>query len=482
MKYCPLAFFLSASLVQAQTGYVANALGSTYSSINVLAPAMLATLPSLHTIFNSFPAGTPVQIFIRPAVSTAAIPVTNVNWTSTGDLTFVVPAGVPTGTAELYWSVAGGPFSFIDVTIAATNFELEPISNLSSPARPGQTISFDGSGLGYGNQVTATIGGQPTTVIYAGRGTPGGHDLIQLQIPANPTTGCYVPLTLTYGPNSLNTSISITNDGSPCVHPFQLSTNDLKTLDTGGSVNTAVLDLSTTFDATTASAVHRDESVAVFSRAVSASDFAKIFNPAASGSGCSLAPPAQAVFALFGDLGPGLTLKGPSGGNYYPNVPPPIDGTLTNPPAPSLAPGKWSLLIPASADLPASEFDFTLPAPFQINGPVPVSFLRTSDQTITWNGTPFNSDATMGVLLTGRASDGITPKGILCNGPASTGSLTIPASFLADFAPKSIGSLDVHVSSSGLIPAHTVIGTKSGSTLVIYVSYATDDLRPVDFQ
>ena len=483
---------LAVSFTQAQTGYVANAIGSTNSSLNVLAPAMLATIPSLLPPNSALlPPGTPAQIFIRPASSADAIPVTNLTLASTGDLAFIVPAGVPPGTAELYWSIAGGPFIFIDVTVSSANFELAPFSNLANPARPSQTITFDGSGLGYGNQVTASIGGQPAAIVYAGRGTPAGHDQIQLQIPANPPTGCYVPLTLAYGQSSLATTISITNDGSPCPHPFQLSTSDLKTLDAGGSVNVAVLNLSTTFDATTASAVHRDESVSASTLARSASDFAKIFNPAPSPSGCSIAPPSSAVFAVFSllydpnttrDLGPGLILKGPAGGNYYPNTPAPADGTLTNPPAPSLAPGKWSFLIPASPDLAPAQFDFTLPAPFQITGPVPLSFTRNSDQTITWNGTPFDPTATIAVSLTGHASGGTTRMGVICYGPASAGSLAIPASFLANFAPQSIAALDVRVSSSGLIPQHTVLQTKSGNTLVIYLSYSTDDRRPVDFQ
>ncbi|MDE3198630.1 MAG: hypothetical protein KGN84_19945, partial [Acidobacteriota bacterium] len=448
-------------------------------SLATLAPPLLGTpLPNPGVLGLQSPSA--LQLFILPSNSTAAIPITNVF-----GLNFVVPAGVPAGTAELYWSLNGGPYSFIDVTVAQNNFELVTISNLASPARPGQTISFDGSGLGYGTPVSASVGGQPAQVIYAGRGNSAGHDQIQVQIPATAQAGCYVPLTLTYGQSSLTTSMSITADGSPCSHPFGLSVNDLKSLDAGGSVAIAPLYVSTTFDATTPSAVHRDESVSILPYAFAASDLAGIFISNAT-AGCAVALPAYAIYDVLAldqppDLGAPLVLRGPAGGNDYPNLPPPVDGALANPPAPALAAGKWALITPGSADLTPFEFDFTLPRPFEIDGPVPVSFPRASDRSVTWDGSNFNANATVSLRLSGRASDGKT-LAIVCNGPADTGTLTIPASFLGNFAPKSIGSLDVQIVSDGRIPQHATVQTKLGNTLVLYLSYSTDDQRPVEFQ
>ncbi|MDE3198616.1 MAG: hypothetical protein KGN84_19870, partial [Acidobacteriota bacterium] len=97
MKRCVSLLLLASSLAYAQAGYVSNAIGTRFSAFNTLAPAMLATLaPPILGIpvpnpgvpaLQSAPA---LQLFILPANSTAAIPITNVF-----GLNFVVPAGVP---------------------------------------------------------------------------------------------------------------------------------------------------------------------------------------------------------------------------------------------------------------------------------------------------------------------------------------------------------------------------------------------------
>jgi hypothetical protein len=186
MRSLLAVFLLLPSTCAAQ--YVTNAVGSSSSAENVLAPAMLATIQTGYAISLLYDpiAGVPPtlnygptlgNVLIRPAGSIQAIPAT-----ITAQNTFLVPAGIPQGTAELIWQYTGATYQSVDVKIAPHNFELTrngpngsaAIANvgLAMPARPGQTISLTGSGLGYGTQVGATIGGLPATVIYAAAALP----------------------------------------------------------------------------------------------------------------------------------------------------------------------------------------------------------------------------------------------------------------------------------------------------------------------
>jgi uncharacterized protein (TIGR03437 family) len=494
------------------------------SSANIIAPRMLAVLsyPSPEAIANLGPA--PVEIpvsaklFLRPVGSSAATPLTVAN-AVVGSITFVVPAGFPLGGAELLYQIDSQPTQWTNVNVVQASFEFFRIGSggpaiaqtvaaegafsnvgLATPAQPGQTLLLTGSGLGYGATVSATIGGVSTPVIYAGaQPVQVGRDEVLLQIPSGIPDGCYIPVTFTYNQTTVSTTISKTSDGSPCKHPWQLSVNDMKTLDSGGSLADGVVDLSTQLSAVTSTVASRNESASMNLSQITAAGIAAYFTPTpASGPSCTALTPSVGVYPAFlngsfsvllpvpavPDIGASVTLQTPTTtimltgitglGYYSGSLPPPTDGTLNNPPA--IAGGNWTWQSSGGTDLAASSFGFTLPPPIQLNGGAPISLRRDQDQTITWNGAAFAAGATVNINLSG------TPTLIGCTAPAGTGAVTIPASLLSGYAANTIGTLTAGLSESGSFPPHAQFQLQNGNTLLMFVSFSSSDSRPVAFQ
>ncbi len=504
------------------------ALGYPGFSANIISPRMLAILsysaPEAIAITGPItslpPAAPPVTatLSIRPVGSNTAIPVTVTNAVA-GAITFVVPAGVPLGGAELLYQIAGQPTQWTTVNVVQSSFAFFTIGpggpaiaqtvvsngsltnvGLTTPAQPGQTVVLSGSGLGYGSTVSATIGGAAAQVIYAGAGpTQAGYDEILLQIPSAIPDGCYVPVAVTYNQTTVNTTVSKTSDGSPCKHPWQLSVNDMKTLDNGGSLTDGVISLSTQLSVVTANAGSRNESASLSLGQINAAGIAGYFAPAPSGSGC-IAPPAAATVPVFvagflynpvpspavPDIGSSVSLQTPTTaitltgvtdtGFYSQALPPPTDGPLSSLPVPAIAGGKWTFQSSGGADLPASSFGFNLPAPIQLAGGAPISVQRNQDQTITWNGSAFDAGASVNLYLSGSTAT------VTCRAPANAGTVTIPASLLSGIAANTIGTLTISLGESGFYLPHAQFQLKNGSTLLTIVSFSSNDSRPVFFQ
>ena len=127
---------------------------------------------------NTTPTAAPVSatLFLRPVGSSTATQLTVTN-AVTGAITFVVPANIPVGGAELLYQIDNQPTQWTAVNVVQSSFEFFRISSggpaiaqtaaaegafgnvgLATPAQPGQTVLLTGSGLGYGSTVSATIG------------------------------------------------------------------------------------------------------------------------------------------------------------------------------------------------------------------------------------------------------------------------------------------------------------------------------------
>ena len=520
----------------AQQGSVSNALGSISSRTNTVAPGMLAILRQATVVssVSSFTVtgviaavpqpATPApisNILIRPAGAATTIPV-NILSAVSGTATFIVPAGVPYGAAEVLWQT-NGVYQATNVFVAKTNFELAQAgpaktqvlstagiatdAGLANPPRPGQTVLLSGSGLGYGTSVTATVGGVAATVIYAGHnGLRPGYDQIQLQIPAGTGNGCFIPLSLNIGTAVVNSSLSVTSDGSACPHPFQLSPGDLKTLDQGGSLASGQIYMSSDLQATLDTAASRSEQVnfSIGSWALTNSPTPYTAAPPSCTDVAASSPVALlGVLLRTGDFSPTpvrvpsppdlgksvslqngatiLNLTG-SGGYYSATLPSPKENSLANLTPSALVPGKWTWSSPGSADLDPSSFTFNLPSPIRLSASAPIAFRRDQDQVILWNGASFDSTSKVSLNLTGRGPDGISRRVVTCSASASTGSLTIPASLLATFSQQSIGSLNLQATPSLETLPHMLLKTKKGDTLILYVPYSSSDSRPVDFR
>jgi uncharacterized protein (TIGR03437 family) len=477
---------------------------ATLTPQNVVSPGMLAVL-------SAPPATTPTKISIRPSGSDTPIRVEVVSSTP-GQTTFVVPRNMPLGGAEIEYQSAGQPTGWTNVNVVAASFEffrigsggpaiaqavgaggsLSPIG-LTTPAQPGQTILLKGSGLGN-VPFTVTVGGVPATVVTAAphRANPGAEE-IQIHIPTGVPDGCYVPVVLTYNSNAVTTTISKTSNGAACVHPFQLSVADMKTLDKGGTLMVGEIYMSTTLQVATPAAASRAEGASVQFRSMATADIAAFFPANQNAAGCqaivptSLAVPNLAYAQIYsaGSVNAGssvflqngantLSLPGPFGlGEYFATLPQPTQGPVANPPAPTIAGGPWKWYSTGGPDLAVSSFGFTLPAPFQLNGSGMISMNRNVDQTLTWNGAAFDSGALLYAVL---------PGSVTCTAPANSGTLTIPAALLGQIGGNSLGALSITVTEAGSFMPHTQLRLQNGSTLLMLVNYSTGETTPVDFQ
>ncbi len=183
-----------------------------------------------------------------------------------------------------------GPGGPVIAQSVASDGSLKPIG-LATPAQPGQTVLLTGSGLGIATPFQVSVGGVAATIVHplTQRSSP-GYDRIFVQIPAGAPDGCYVPLTLTYNQTTVTTSISKTSNGAPCVHPFQLSTADLQTLDSGGFLAAALISMNTSLQVTTSIAASRSESVSISESQMNAAAIAAYLAPVPNWS-CSLISP-----------------------------------------------------------------------------------------------------------------------------------------------------------------------------------------------
>ena len=396
-------------------GYVIQLPPSPYNAVfgpNVVAPGMLA-------VINTGPTAAPVRIWIRPSGSDTPIRAEVIS-SSSVQTTFVVPRNMPLGGAEVEYQSPGQPTGWTNVNVVAASFEffsagqnaqavgtggsLSPIG-LTTPAQPGQTILLKGSGLGNAD-FTVTVGGVPATVVAAAphRANPGAEE-IGIQIPAGAADGCYVPVVLTYNNTTVTTTISKTSNGAPCVHPFQLSVADMKTLDSGGTLTVGEIAVSTTLQVATPAAASRVEYANVQFQPMAAAEIAAFFPANQSAPGCQAVASAgiEAFFAVLNGVfyatnlvnaGPSVFLQNGANtltltglGGYSATLPQPTQGPVANPPAPAIAGGQWKWYSTGGPDLAASSFGFTLPPPFQLNGSGMISMNRNVDKTPRrWNG------------------------------------------------------------------------------------------------
>jgi len=502
-------------------------LGPALSTPNVIAPRMLAVLTYPTTISavisTTPPTAVPVnaQVWIRPSGSSAPITASVVNAVP-GQVTFVVPAGIPVGGGELLYQINGQSTQWTTVQVVASSFELFRISSggpaiaqvlnangsttdvgLAAPVQPGQTLLLTGSGLGYGASVSATIGGAKAPVTYAGPdATQAGHDRVLIQVPASVPDGCYVPLTFTINQTAITTTISKTADGSLCKHPWQLSAAELKTLDNGGFLANATLSASTQLSAATPATVSRAESASLDVGSVNAGTIASYFNPVPSLSACSAQSSSAGVTVAvrLGGFagGPVITQPPPpldigrnidlqnlttdlkfSGSNNFFTalLPPSLDGTLDNLPGTAFTGGKSVLQILGGADLAASSFAFNMPSPILLNASAPIILRRNQDQTIAWNGSAFDANASVNLSIVGNGAPPVS-----CVAPAAAGSVVIPSALLNAFPAGTLATLTISARESGAGMPHGELPLKSGANLLMLVSLSSSDSRPAVLQ
>jgi uncharacterized protein (TIGR03437 family) len=466
---------------------------------------------SLATIGYSQVTSTPVlsaTVSLLPANSTTLVPA-QITSVVQFTITFVVPANIPPGDAQLIYKPGNQATQWTRVSIVPASLSLyrtgssgpliaqninpdgAAVSNgLASPAQPGQPVVLWGSGLGATPQsaVGISLGGVAQTVLYAGA-APGqpGLNQFNFRIASGTPDGCYVPLTLTYGTQSVTSFLSKTSDGLPCHHPFELSVAAMKLLDSGAQLQTGVISLATGIEAPAADRASRQQSAQFLPLLSSASAIANYFIGVANSPAqpCSIAlATGSAVF--FGSFDPTtlgtMTLQNATSTLTLPWTPPqPTDSPLNDLPPPVISMGNWTFSTSGGANLAASSFAFVLPTPVQIaaSSPLTLNHSQSHSQTIAWNGSGFDSTAILRLSLTAQYSGSPV---LTCSVPAQNGTLTLPANMLALYSAGSAGAVSVSVGETGSGIPHALFNQLDGSPLLTIVSWGSTDARPVDFQ
>jgi uncharacterized protein (TIGR03437 family) len=445
-----------------------------------------------------WPAFNSPSISIRPVGSATAIPAQVLSTSATG-IVFYVPPDTPLGNAQLIYNQTGQLTQSISVSIVSSHLALyrgsvRPLNintsgssanGLANPAQPGQTVEIQATGLSALPLFppAVTLGGVAQSVVHT---SANGAGMLQINIQISPDTpdGCYVPLKVTWGGSTAAAFISKTSDGMACHHPFGLSTQVLQTLDSGGTVETGLISMTSALSAASADHASRSEQAVVSIIPLSAAQVAGYLtpNPAANcGASGGLLPNFDS--SIFGPLQFGstmtlqhgaTTLQLPTGGAEYSiTIPATVDAPLNHLPAPVFGAGAWTW----SASI--GEFSFNLPAPVQINGGAPIRIQTDQDQTITWNGGGFDAGAMMQLSL---SAGNFGPPSIACSVAAQSGTLTIPANLLRPFTPGGVGALSAGVGESGAWMPHANFQLSGGVPLLMLVSAGSTDTRPVDFQ
>lgn len=489
--------FLIAGVSSAQVQSAADVAAGVYTT--TLAPGSLAVIN--YAGASPPPASATVSLLPAGSSTLMAAQVTAVTQYS---ITFVVPPGAPTGAAQLIYKPAGQATQWIPITIVPAQFALfrsgttgpltaqnipangTPVPNgLATPAQPGEAVTVWGTGLGATPQsaIAVTLGGVAQTRLYAG-GAPGqpGLNQINFQVATGTPDGCYVPLTVTYGTQSVTSFLSKTSDGQPCHHPFQLSTAALQQLDSGAPIETGEIVLETGIQAASVTQASRQESAQITGNFLSPAAVAGYFfsPPQACASTTSTAAIAPVIIGYFdpSTLGSMTVANGTSNLTLPWTGSPAGDSPLNSLPVPVLAAGNWTWTASGGLMLSASSFNFALPPPVQITAGVPVTINHSESQTIFWNGSGYDSNAVAHVSL---ANSYATP-GMTCSVPAQAGSVTFPSNLLAQFNAGSEGVLSLIVSETGAGIPHAQFSASGGIPLLMLVTWSSTDSRPVDFQ
>jgi hypothetical protein len=337
--------------------------------------------------------------------------------------------------------------------------------SLSSPAKPGQALVTWGTGIGpyqpgdntaglthdfsKSETITAIVGGVSIPVDFAGLNQFAGEDQINFTLPANVPTGCSVTLQISVaGVLSAVTSISIAPAGATaCVDP-NYTTQQLQTLDQGGTITQGGFSL--------AQNMATDPSFGSFTSTFAGGAFSQITGyqlSSSSGSqgvilansgGCivtrttTTGTTVSAGHATALDAGT-VTLTGPAGSNLNNQKLTETSNTYsysfgTPPASSSLMQGKYTLSGAGGTDVGPFSASITLGPLFTLNSPLPATVTESAGLTLNWTGGNASdvveivgsSDITSGT----GANKTDTVTGFVCTTTAGQKTFTVPASIL----------------------------------------------------
>jgi uncharacterized protein (TIGR03437 family) len=417
----------------------------------------------------------------------------------------IIPSNTPVGAAQLTVTFNGQTSANFAVNIVRSSFGIftanqggsgpaiaqnfntqtdQPINSILNAARPGQTITLWGTGLGpisgddaagaapgdLGTNVEVLVGNRPATVRYRGRsGCCAAVDQIVFDVPAG-VEGCYLPLTVRIGNIVSNsTYLAVTPNGGRCTAGTPFTDSDLQRVISGGTLSIGAISLSrsnikVSLGPLGTQELKLDAGAGSFVRynaaQLAASQFAAE-NALTPGSCVTFSSNEQAtgfpddpIRATVLDAGPKLNVTGPTGtremlkeaasGIYsatfstgtpsipgLPSVPglPTIPGLPGGGGAPFLDPGAFTIDNGAGAVVGGFRTQLTIPANFSWTNEAAVNTVnRAAGQEFTWSGAGANST----VVIFGFSFDGVAKVGggFYCLERGSANRFTVPASVL----------------------------------------------------
>ena len=467
-------------------------------------------------------------------------------YTSDRQIAAILPSDIPVGSGTLTVSHNGASSQPLPIEVVEHAFGIytvnqggsgagvlvNPISNtlntLFAAANPGQIMDIWGTGLGAVNaneaagpapgdlaslELRVFVAGQQAQVVYRGRsGCCAGIDQIRFIVPEG-VTGCFVPVHVEVeGVASNYATMSVSASGSLCGEPGMLTTGDLQTAQSSGSLRSASLQLRRARNEAASFPYQRSDHASAsfypFSRNGLLSSTQRLFFPIHRlpiGS-CMITQGYEiGVFVQQGSgLDPGtLSISGPPGsftfpgfsfsGNYQlsfiPGFPNDLEGIIKD--GTLLTPGTYT--FSASGGPASAPFPRTPVGPFSASIVMPLLFEwtnrdslnvidRSQPLTLTWtNQVPGAVVQIAGFSTFARTNNGPLNLGFECWADAAAGSFTVPPEILASLPPSqelfpdAASSLGITLWSFG--SAFTAPGLDSGR-----IATADSISKPVSFR
>ncbi len=460
--------------------------------------------PTTAATANSFPLGTSlagVTISVTQGTTTvSAIPL----YVSPSQINAIMPSNAPLGAAALRVIYNNARSNMAPVRITNTAFGIvsvlgtglgpgaienfvsqtnQPINAPKLTAKPGQTVTLYGTGLGpingadnqtppVGNlpvKVEVFVGSVPAQVLYSGR-TPccSGEDQIVFTVPSNAPQGCWVPVYVRTNGNVVSNFVSMAigpNSGGVCTNPVLPQISSIAV--NGGKFGEALVTRATTHEDVGVLApvdVTADYHIS-FGFGPQAVPFP--FNPAVT----QPPPGTCTVYTLQGDMlngdalpgslptaseldfGPPLLLTGPNGTRTLSYTfsgarAGSLGGLISNNILPSslyLNPGSYSLMGFGGTDIGAFSASFTIPEPLTWSNRDQLSVVdRTQSLLISWTGG--DSGQTIAIVGVGEDLPTNSSTAFVCIAPLGATSLTVPPDILSNLPatrPNPLQSKDV---------------------------------------
>jgi uncharacterized protein (TIGR03437 family) len=421
--------------------------------------------PGLPTTLNQ----TSVSVTVKGVTTTPAL-----YYTSATQVAAVLPSTTPVGTGTITLTYNGQPSAAAPIQVVTSAVGLDSLYGTGNGAgvatdngtgvafgptnslMPGQLAVLWGSGIGADtanddrtfplaqNNLTnipmqVFVGGISATILYRGRSQYPGVDQIDVTIPSNVPTGCFVSVVAVSGVIASNTvTVPVNPNGGPCSDAATgLSGNQIQSLAAKGV--TPVHSVAITVNQQSSPNGPVNSSAFALMGSMSSANFGKGYEYASQGS-CVIVPPEQGsfsnVFQTPLDAGT-IQLAGPSANvNLASQGPGFFQGQLPAGPLPS---GTYTFTASGGKDVGTFRAAVNVQTPLTLtNRAAMASITRSQGATLTWTGGFPNGD----VQVDGAVGDQYGSVRFFCHAPSSAGQLTIPSSILLAMPPGG-GSLNV---------------------------------------